>query len=274
MLTGIGGGLSDLYANLDKVPGLPIRGAKGLPAKLEEHREAAFLSYELATIKVDVPLDIEVEALVCGEPDRDALLALYTEMEFKSWIAEVQRDAAQAGDVVAPPLRRRPRSSPSTKPFSTRRASTSGSTSCARRRCSPSTPRPPAWTHSRRSWSACRSRSSRMRLPMCRWPMTTRALRRNWTATAYCWRSPLLEDPAKGKIGQNAKYDINILANCALGGDPAQGIQMRGVSYDTMLESYVLDSTATRHDMDSLALKYRITAPSRSRTSPVKAQSS
>ena len=85
---------------------------------------------------------------------------------------------------------------------------------------------------------------------------------------------PLLEDPAKGKIGQNAKYDINILANCALGGDPAQGIQMRGVSYDTMLESYVLDSTATRHDMDSLALKYRITAPSRSRTSPVKAQSS
>ncbi|MGB8971654.1 MAG: DNA polymerase I, partial [Pseudomonas capeferrum] len=61
---------------------------------------------------------------------------------------------------------------------------------------------------------------------------------------------PLLEDPAKAKVGQNAKYDINILAN----GAPA--IQMRGVAYDTMLESYVLDSTATRHDMDSLAQKY------------------
>ncbi|MFP3373465.1 DNA polymerase I, partial [Pseudomonas sp. SIMBA_068] len=62
----------------------------------------AFLSYELATIKVDVPLDVEVDALVCGEPDREALLALYTEMEVKSWVAEVQRDAAKAGDDVAP----------------------------------------------------------------------------------------------------------------------------------------------------------------------------
>ncbi len=61
---------------------------------------------------------------------------------------------------------------------------------------------------------------------------------------------PLLEDPAKAKVGQNAKYDINILAN----GSPA--IEMRGVAYDTMLESYVLNSTATRHDMDSLAQKY------------------
>ncbi|HCV39057.1 MAG TPA: DNA polymerase I, partial [Pseudomonas sp.] len=101
LLTGIGGGLSDLYANLDKVPTLAIRGAKTLPAKLEEHRDAAFLSYELATIKCDVPLEVEVEALVCGEPDREALLALYTEMEFKSWIAEVQRDAVRTGEPVA-----------------------------------------------------------------------------------------------------------------------------------------------------------------------------
>lgn len=61
---------------------------------------------------------------------------------------------------------------------------------------------------------------------------------------------PLLEDPAKGKVGQNAKYDINILANAS----PA--IDMRGVRYDTMLESYVFNSTATRHDMDSLAQRY------------------
>ena len=59
---------------------------------------------------------------------------------------------------------------------------------------------------------------------------------------------PLLEDPARPKIGQNLKYDINVLAN--------HGIRLAGVRYDTMLESYVLDSTATRHDMDSLALKY------------------
>lgn len=61
---------------------------------------------------------------------------------------------------------------------------------------------------------------------------------------------PLLEDPKKLKVGQHAKYDINVLANAST------PIALRGVAYDTMLESYVLDSTATRHDMDSLALKY------------------
>jgi DNA polymerase-1 len=59
---------------------------------------------------------------------------------------------------------------------------------------------------------------------------------------------PLLEDPHRPKLGQNLKYDISVCAN--------HGIRMRGVAHDTMLESYVLDSTATRHDMDSLAKKY------------------
>jgi DNA polymerase-1 len=59
---------------------------------------------------------------------------------------------------------------------------------------------------------------------------------------------PLLEDPKLLKIGQNLKYDMNVLMN--------YGIELAGIRYDTMLESYVLDSTASRHDMDSLALKY------------------
>jgi DNA polymerase-1 len=59
---------------------------------------------------------------------------------------------------------------------------------------------------------------------------------------------PLLEDPHCKKVGQNLKYDMSVLAN--------HGVALNGVRYDTMLESYVLDSTATRHDMDSLALKY------------------
>ena len=59
---------------------------------------------------------------------------------------------------------------------------------------------------------------------------------------------PLLEDPARAKVGQNLKYDISVCAN--------HGIAMAGCAHDTMLESYVLDSTATRHDMDSLAKKY------------------
>ncbi|MGH8553074.1 MAG: DNA polymerase, partial [Methylococcales bacterium] len=59
---------------------------------------------------------------------------------------------------------------------------------------------------------------------------------------------PLLENPALRKLGQNLKYDANVLAN--------HGIELRGIAQDTMLESYVLNSTATRHDMDSLALKF------------------
>lgn len=251
LLTGIGGGLSDLYANLDKVPTLAIRGAKTLPAKLEEHRDAAFLSYELATIKVDVPLDIEVDALVCGEPDRDALLALYTEMEFKSWIAEVQRDAAKAGDEIAPVAEQVAKVKPRYEtildqarfdfwleklrqaPLFAFDTETTGLDAQQAQLVGLSfavEPHEAAYVPLAHDYEGAPAQLDR-------------------TAVLQALK-PLLEDPAKAKVGQNAKYDINILAN----GSPA--IEMRGVAYDTMLESYVLNSTATRHDMDSLAQKY------------------
>ncbi len=59
---------------------------------------------------------------------------------------------------------------------------------------------------------------------------------------------PLLEDEHKHKVGQNLKYDMSVLAN--------YDISMRGIRYDTMLESYVINSTGSRHDMDSLALSH------------------
>ena len=59
---------------------------------------------------------------------------------------------------------------------------------------------------------------------------------------------PILENPAIGKVGQNLKYDYNVFKN--------HGITLKGIQFDTMLESYVLNSTATRHNMDALALKY------------------
>lgn len=257
LLTGIGGGLSDVYQNLDKVAGLAIRGAKTLAAKLEEHRDAAFLSYELATIKCDVELDVEVDALVCGEPDREALLALYTEMEFKSWVAEVQRDAAQAAPkgaatgtasvVEAPAVKVEPqyetildqarfdawleklRQAPlfafdtETTGLDAQKAQLVGLSFAVE-------PNVAAYVPLTHDYEGAPAQLDREAVLL--------ALK------------PLLEDPAKGKVGQNAKYDINILAN----GSPA--IQMRGVAYDTMLESYVLNSTASRHDMDSLAQKY------------------
>ena len=59
---------------------------------------------------------------------------------------------------------------------------------------------------------------------------------------------PILEDESIAKVGQHIKYDMSVLAR--------YGVEIRGARFDTMMESYVLDSTATRHDMDSLALKY------------------
>ncbi|QXH51643.1 DNA polymerase I [Pseudomonas fakonensis] len=252
LLTGIGGGLRDLYENLDKVPGLAIRGAKTLPAKLEEHRDSAFLSYELATIKCDVPLDVEVDALVCGEPDREALLALYTEMEFKSWVAEVQRDAAQAGDSPAAVAQ-----APAEK------VEPKYETILDQARFD-------AWLEKLRSaelfafdtettgLDAQKAQLVGLSFAVTPYEAAYVPLAHDYEgAPAQLDREavllalkPLLEDPAKGKVGQNAKYDINILANAS----PA--IDMRGVRYDTMLESYVFNSTATRHDMDSLAQRY------------------
>ncbi len=251
LLTGIGGGLSDLYANLDKVPALPIRGAKSLPAKLEEHRDAAFMSYELATIKIDVPLDIEVDALVCGEPDREALLALYTEMEFKSWIADLQRDAAREGDQLPP-------------------VEAPAAMVEARYETILDQERFDAWLEKLRQAPLFAFDTETTGLDAQRAQLVGISFAVEPHEAAYVplmhdyegapvqldreavllALKPLLEDPAKAKVGQNAKYDINILAN----GSPA--IQVRGVAYDTMLESYVFNSTGTRHDMDSLAQKY------------------
>jgi len=70
-------------------------------------------------------------------------------------------------------------------------------------------------------------------------------LARDWVLAKL---KPLLEDESRKKVGQNLKYDMSVLAN--------YDISLKGTEFDTMLESYVLDSVATRHDMDSLALKY------------------
>lgn len=129
LLVGVNGGLKELYENLDIVPSLPIRGAKTLPAKLQEHKDMAFLSYQLATIKIDVPLDVGLDDLHLIEPDREKLLELYTLLEFKSWFEEVQRDAKRTGlrwRLRSPRMRRSSAPSSSTKPSSIRRVSMCG----------------------------------------------------------------------------------------------------------------------------------------------------
>ena len=260
LLVGVNGGLKELYENLDIVPSLPIRGAKTLPAKLQEHKDMAFLSYQLATIKIDVPLDVGLDDLHLIEPDREKLLELYTLLEFKSWFEEVQRDAKRTGlEVAAPVAENAPVVSTELKyetildqarfdvwlkklgeaklfAFDTETTGIDAQQAQLVGLSFAVQPYEAAYIPLTHSYMGVPEQLDR--------DTVLRALK------------PILEDPSKLKVGQHAKFDMNILANCAIGGDQNCGITVQGVAYDTMLESYVLDSTATRHDMDSLAQKY------------------
>lgn len=272
LLAGLGGGLDVIYANLDKVPELPIRGAKTLPAKLLEHKDMAYLSYQLATIKIDVELNIAIDDLHPGEPDRAALVTLYEELEFRSWLDELQRSAIK------------PKAKPAAKP-----APSGGlfdqPESADADVAEDAAPAAEADQHYETVLEQAQFDAWLKKLEQAELiafdtettsldPQQAQVVGVSFAVTAgeaayvplaHSYMGvpaqldrdavlralkPLLEDPAKAKVGQHAKYDINVLANAST------PILVQGVAFDTMLESYVLDSTATRHDMDSLALKY------------------
>ncbi|AMQ82884.1 DNA polymerase I [Pseudomonas glycinae] len=271
LLVGVNGGLTELYAQLDIVPTLPIRGAKTLPAKLEEHKEMAFLSYQLATIKVDVPLDIGLDDLQMGPEDPAKLYELYTLLEFKSWLNDLDRDAkrqelsaaaepAPAGDLFSAPAEEEAPAAPAEAAYETILDQA----------------RFDVWLEKLKNAKlfAFDTETTGIDAQQAQLVGLSFAVQANEAAyiplthsyigvpeqldrdTVLRALKPILEDPNKLKVGQHAKFDMNILANCAIGGDQNEGITVRGIAFDTMLESYVLNSTATRHDMDSLAQKY------------------
>ena len=282
LLVGVGGGLDVLYANLDKVPALPIRGAKTLPAKLEEHRDMAYLSYELATIKLDVPLNIQIEALHPGQMDVPALVELYAELEFKSWRDELLRSNPAAAV--------KPQALPAADDLFALTSSASAAPKVAAAvpaadeavTVAPAAPslgdyqcileqaQFDVWLEKLHSaeliaFDTETTGLDAQQAQLVGLSFAVKAGEAAYIPVAHSYMGvptqldrdavlqalkPILEDPNKAKVGQHAKYDINILANAST------PIAVQGVAFDTMLESYVLDSTATRHDMDSLALKY------------------
>jgi len=266
LLVGVNGGLKELYEQLDIVPTLPIRGAKTLVAKLEEHKASAFLSYELATIKIDVPLDVGLDDLHLIEPDREKLLELYTLLEFKSWIDEIQRDAKRVELSAAPSAAVAEAAVEVVAPVSVEPVYETILTQAQF----------DVWLKKLNDAKlfAFDTETTGIDAQKAQLVGVSFAVQAHEAAyiplthsyigapeqldrdTVLLALKPLLEDPEKLKVGQHAKFDMNILANCAISGDPAHGITVRGIAFDTMLESYVLNSVATRHDMDSLAKKY------------------
>ncbi|MEO8488284.1 DNA polymerase I [Pseudomonas sp.] len=263
LLVGVNGGIKELYEQMDIVPSLPIRGAKTLPAKLEEHKASAFLSYQLATIKCDVPLDVGLDDLHLVEPDREKLLELYTLLEFKSWIDEVQRDAKRV-ELKAAPVADNVIEAVAAAPVEATYTTILDQATFDTWLKKLNDAKLFAFDTETTGIDAQKAQLVGISFSVQPFeaayiPLThsyigaPEQLDRDKVLLAL---KPLLEDPTKLKVGQHAKFDMNILANCAIGGDPAQGITVRGIAFDTMLESYVLNSTATRHDMDSLAKKY------------------
>ncbi|MCB1707936.1 MAG: DNA polymerase I, partial [Halioglobus sp.] len=239
LLQGLGG-LDAIYASLDKVAELPFRGAKTMAAKLAAEKDKAYMSYALATIKTDVPLDLTPQELHNAEPDREQLSQWYTRMEFRSWqeelLAEGEPELAEAMavdyDIVTSQqaLDNWLEQLRAAELFAFDTETTSLDYMAAR--------------IVGVSFAVEPGRAAYV--PLAHDYLGAPAQLERDAVLALL--KPLLEDDAQAKVGQNLKYDASVLAN--------HGISLRGIRFDTMLESYVLDSTATRHDMDSLALKY------------------
>ena len=249
LLTGLGN-MDEIYANIDKVATLPIRGAKTLGAKLLEHREMAYLSRRLATIKTDVELELSLEQLKMQAPQNEVLLELYQRLEFKSWQDETRRRMEADTEQPAEVLETQDVSEPAD--FQTILTEEAFADWLQRLKKASLF----AFDTETTSVDAQQAHLVGISFAVTEGEGAYVPLAHNYMGVpeqldkkkVLAALRPLLENPAVIKVCQNGKYDINVLAR--------YDIAVQGVLFDTMLESYVLNSTATRHDMDSLASRY------------------
>ncbi|KHT61782.1 DNA polymerase I [Photobacterium gaetbulicola] len=255
LLTGIGG-LDALYANLDDIPALGFRGSKTMPKKLLEHKDAAYLSYELATIKLDVELDVTPDQLVKTTPDTDELTKLFGQLQFRRWLAEML-DGSD-GRIVADEKSAAPAAAKPVAPVIDRSGYETVLDEAVFSQWleklntaevvafDTETDGLDYMTANLVGVSFAVEEGKAAYVPVAHDYLDAPAqLNRDWVLAQL---KPLLEDPSKDKVGQNLKFDASILAR--------YGIEMQGIRFDTMLESYVFNSVVGRHDMDSLSLRY------------------
>lgn len=263
LLNGIGG-IDDIYKNLDKIADLSFRGSKSMAAKMQEYEEQARLSYTLATISIDLDLDYDVEALMPCQADNEQLRDLFAEYEFKRWHAEVSALIA-GGDTSGANANTNEEKSDSAEESE---QSESVEIDKSKYETVLDEERFNAWvaklekaeliafdteTTSLNYMDAelvgvsfCIEEGEAAYVPVAHdYPDAPAQLSREFVLDAL---KPILESDTVIKVGQHIKYDKNVLAN--------YDITLNGIGFDTMLESYVLNSTAQRHDMDSLALTY------------------
>ncbi|WP_159567219.1 DNA polymerase I [Budvicia diplopodorum] len=264
LLQGLGG-LDALYSQLDKIAGLSFRGAKTMSAKLEQHKDAAYLSYQLATIKTDVELDITDDELTLRAPDIELLKQLFGRYEFKRWLAELDSGSFMDGKKL--PSSARASASATFIPFAPA-AEVSATLSQEGYEVILEQADFDRWLDKLNNAEqfAFDTETDGLDYMSSNLVGVSFAIEAGKAAyvpfghdyigapdqlsadTVLTSLKPLLENEKLLKIGQNLKFDQSMLAR--------YGIRLRGIEFDTMLESYVLDSVAGRHDMDSLASRY------------------
>ncbi|MBL0612810.1 DNA polymerase I [Aeromonas jandaei] len=250
LLQGIGS-IDEIAANLDKVAALGFRGSKAFADKFREQEEQVRLSYVLATIKTDVALEQSLEELQLGPIDKEALLAVYREYELRNLIKELESGGADESEAEGDDEGAAPVAAIETD-----------------YRCILDEAEFDGWLAQLQAAPlfAFDTETTSLDYMEARVVGVSFAIEPGKAAYVPFGHDylgapvqlteavvlgklkPLLEDPTRLKVGQNLKYDRNVLLN--------HGIELQGIAYDTMLESYVLNSTASRHDMDSLARRY------------------
>lgn len=288
LLQGIGS-MQAIYANLDKVAELSFRGAKTFAPKLEAEKETADLSYLLATIKTDVALDVTYDQLITQPQQRDQLVELFGRYEFKRWLNEVMNDANPVTQTSAEKI---PNNYQATQAVSSEQKSAPFVKISIDRTAYDCVNSPELFTKWLAKLQMAElvavdtetdnldamqanlvgisfglENGEACYIPLAHKGKITQptqvdlfgeseaeldeveALLPNQLNKADCLAQlkPILENPNIRKIGQNIKYDLTIFAR--------NGIELQGVAFDTMLQSYTLDSTG-RHNMDNLAERY------------------
>ncbi|MES2673242.1 MAG: DNA polymerase I [Pseudomonadota bacterium] len=264
------GSLDSIYKNLEAVRGLEFRGAKTMPEKLLEHRDMAYLSYRLATIKTDVELALRPDTIHIANPDNNRLRELFEHLEFKAWAAEVSTTTTL---IPENPIRISNIELSATEIISSSEVTVeiveSISTAILSNYAIITEKNVLAeWIIklSQADIFSFDTETTSLNIMNARIVGVSFAIEPGTAAYIPCGHDymgapeqlsieyvlaqlkPILEDQNRRKIGQNLKYDRSVLLN--------HGIHLKGIAFDTMLESYVLNSIASRHNMDALALKY------------------